>query len=150
MQVAPEPAALLLAGRHDGDARATEVGGETHPTDGNRQRTDELGQHVFVASSQHRAVLPSEHEPTDQLAVLVQLDGSRVRRLWTELSLSAPAVGGRGVADVDGHELETEVALQALGERREQFLAGIRADMLDDAAHALERVVASTPHEPVG
>ena len=34
-------------------------------------------------------------------------------------------------------------------ERRQQFVAGIGADMVDDAAHDFQRVVAGTPHQPV-
>ena len=93
VEVAPQPAALLLPRRHDGDARPSQVGGEAHPADRQPQRTDELRQHVLVAARSDRAVLPADHEPSDDLAVLVELDGSRVRRLGAERRLPPPTGG---------------------------------------------------------
>ena len=66
VQVASQPAPLLLAGRHDGQARSAQVGGQAHPADGQAERADELVEHLLVALAQRRAVLPADDEAPDR------------------------------------------------------------------------------------
>ena len=144
MKVAPQPASLLLAGRHDGNARSTQLGGQADPTDGEAERSGQLGQHALVTRPQRRAVLPADDQSADHLVALLQLDDSLVRGRWAARRLTPPAVGG---PNVDRHRVEAKLALQAGGERRQQLIAGVGADVVDHAAHDLERVVAGTPDQ---
>ena len=146
VEVAPQPAPLLLAGRHDGDARSPQLGGQAHPADGEAERPGELGEHPLVTRTEGRAVLPADDESTDDLVALVAARRSLVRRRRPDRGLAAPAVGR---ADVDRNRVESQLALQAGDERRQQLVAGIGADVVDDAADDPERVVAGTPNEPV-
>ena len=146
VQIASQTPPLLLAGRHDGDARSPQLGGQANPSDGEAERAGQLGQHPLVTRPQRRAVLPADDEAPDDLAALLQLHDALVRRRRATRRLAAPAVGS---ADVDRHRVESKLALQAGGERRQQLVAGVGADVVDDAAHDLERIVAGTPHEPV-
>ena len=91
-------------------------------------------------------MLPTDDEAADGLTALLQRHRPLVVRRWPERCRPPPAVGG---PDVDRHRVEAELALQAGDQCREEFVPGVWADVIDDAADHLQRVVANAPHEPV-
>ena len=101
----------------------------------------------LVAVAQRRAVAPSRRR-----------GGRRPRRAGRARRRARASVGGpmaaprcqpSGDAHVDGHGVEAQLALQAGDERRQQVVAGVGADVVDDAADDGQRVVAGAVHEAV-
>ena len=147
MQVAPQPAAFLLARRDDRHARPPQVGGQPDPTHRQAERADELVEHLCSSRARIDGPCPSRRPAarrprrdgaSSDLAVVLRRRAGRRRPL--------PATGQR---QVDGDEVEAQATLEAGHESREQVVARVGAHVIDDALHDAERVVASAVHEPV-
>ena len=69
-----------------------------------------------------------------------------VRGVGTDRRHPLPTTGSR---DVDRHRVEAELPLETGHERRQQVVAGVGADVVDDPLHDAERVVTSAVHEAV-
>ena len=146
MQVAPQPAPFLLARRDDRHARPPQVGGQPHPAHGEAERADELLEDLAIAGADRGSVGPSDDQPADDLVAMAEQDLAMVCGVGTGRRRPLPATGSR---EVDGHEVEAELALETGHESREQVVARVGADVVDDALHDAERVVASAVHEAV-
>ena len=158
VQVAADPAPLLLAGRQHGQARAPQVGGQADPAHGQREGRGQLLQGGLVARSQGGRVGPAHQQPADHLVVVAQQElppvpGVRPGRC-------GGSVGRRPLppvrsGDVDGDGVEPHLPPQAGGQGREQVLLLVDgAHVAHDLAHegeglvagAVDQVVDQAPH----
>ena len=89
---------------------------------------------------------PADHEPADHLVALTQLDGPLEGGLGPDDCRTAPTVG---CADVDRNPIEAQLALQARGERGQQLVAGLGADVIHHVADDLQRIIAGAERETV-
>ncbi len=146
MQVAPQPAALLLARRDDGDARPAQVGGQSNPAHGEAERAGELLEDLPIARADRRPVGPSDDQPADDLVAMAQQHLAVVCGLGPDRRDPLPATGRD---EVDRDRVEAELPFEADHERREQVVTGIGADVVDDALDDAQRVVARAVDEAV-
>ena len=147
MQVAPQPAALLLACRDDGHARAAQVGGQPHPSDRQR-RADRRARRARA----RRAPAATARTPSRRPAGRRPRRADRARRSarrWSADRARLRVANRRRYRTSMATKSSRRSRSQAGGERRQQLVAGIGPDLLDHTAHHLERIVAGTPHEPI-
>ena len=111
MQVAADPAAVVLAAEHEPLAAGLQLGGEQAGADRHRCLAHEVDQQALVAPRQHRAVaLDGQHQPADALVLVGDVDLLHLRRRG--------AVRGREQAAVGGEHLDPHVAdLEGVGHR---------------------------------
>ena len=117
----------------------------TQPT-ARLERSDQLVEDLPVALAQGRAVDPSDDEPADDLAPMAQVELAVVGRQRTAGRRALPSAGH---AQVDGHGVEAQLVLQAGGERRQQAVTWVGAQLVDDALHDGEGIVARAVDETV-
>ena len=80
VEVTSQPASFLLAGRDDGHARTAEMLGQAGPSDGQPQQPGQLVDDLLIPAPEGRPVLPADDQPSDDLALLTQLDRSLMPR----------------------------------------------------------------------
>ena len=146
MQVAPQPAAFLLACRDDRHTRPPQIGGQPDPAHGEAERADQLLEDLSIARPDRGSVGPPDDQPADDLVAMAEQDLTVVRRFGTGRRHPLPTTGSR---DVDGHRVEAELPLETGHQRGEQVVARVGADVVDDPLHDAERVVTSAVHEAV-
>ena len=146
MQVTPQPAPLLLAGRDDGDARPAQIRGQAHPAHREPERTSELIEDLAIAGADRGTVGPTDDQSTDDLVAMTQQDLAVMCRVGPDRRNPLPAAGRH---EVDRHRVEAELPFETDHECREQVVTGIGADVVDDALDDAQRVVARAVDEAI-
>ena len=93
MQVAPQPAAFLLARRDDRHARPAQVGGQPDPTHGEAERADQLLEDLAIAGPDRWSVGPADDQPPDDVVAMAEQDLAMVCGLGTDRRRPLPATG---------------------------------------------------------